>query len=225
MFAATFLSQAVIAGLSGVILFGVHAPNPIKEQISLGRPLIEIALQPRFICAVICGAASYMIMNFLMTAAPLAMHLHGHSQESSNLGIQWHVIAMYAPSFFTSKLIERFGASNISALGILLTSLSALIGLAGEDIYHFWSLLILLGIGWNFGFLGASALVLECHRPEEKNRVQSLNDFIIFGLMAVGSFSSGGILSIYGWHTVLLVSFLPLALAVMTLGVTKFNRV
>jgi len=137
MFAATFFAQAIVALLAGFILFGVHSPAPKKQIEQIGRSLSEIALQPRFICAVICGAASYMIMNFLMTAAPLAMHMHGHSQESSNLGIQWHVIAMYAPSFFTGKLISRFGATKISALGILLTGLSAVIGLIGEDVLHF----------------------------------------------------------------------------------------
>jgi len=163
-------------------------------------------------------------MNFLMTAAPLAMHMHGHSHESSNLGIQWHVIAMYAPSFFTGKLIARFGAVRISAIGIVLTGISAAVGLLGVDVNHFWWLLILLGIGWNFGFLGASALVLECHKPEEKNRVQSLNDFIIFGLMAIGSFSSGGLLSAYGWQMVLWVSFVPLILAALALAAAKVGK-
>ncbi|MDP5253763.1 MULTISPECIES: MFS transporter [unclassified Vibrio] len=216
-FAATFLAQALVALLAGGILFGVDSPKPLKQHVVMSRPLAEIALQPRFICAVICGAASYTIMNFLMTAAPLAMHLHGHSQASANSGIQWHVIAMYAPSFFTGKLISRFGATAISALGIVLTGVSAIVGLLGNDVGHFWGLLILLGVGWNFGFLGASALVLECHQPEEKNRVQSLNDFIIFALMAIGSFSSGGLLSAYGWHSVLLVSLVPLVIAIVTL--------
>ena len=101
--------------------------------------------------------------------------------------------------------------------GLLLAGLAAAAGLGGIDVAHFWAALILLGLGWNFGFLGASALVLECHRPEEKTRVQSLNDFIVFGLMAVGSFSSGGLLSAYGWNAVLWVSFVPLALAVIAL--------
>ncbi|MBD0786261.1 MFS transporter [Vibrio sp. Y2-5] len=223
MFAATFLAQAAVAVISGVILYGVQSPA-VKELHGGGRPLMEIALQPRFISAVVCGAASYMIMNFLMTAAPLAMHMHGHSHESSNLGIQWHVIAMYAPSFFTGKLIARFGAVRISAVGIVLTGFSAVVGLLGVDVNHFWWLLILLGIGWNFGFLGASALVLECHKPEEKNRVQSLNDFIIFGLMAIGSFSSGGLLSAYGWQMVLWVSFVPLILAALALAAAKVGK-
>ncbi|MCU4676557.1 MFS transporter [Catenovulum sp. 2E275] len=217
-FVATFLTQAVVAAIAAVILWSVKLPELVTVKNNTGRALTEIIRQPKFIGAVICGAASYTIMNFLMTAAPLAMHIHGHSQEAANLGIQWHVIAMYAPSFFTGKLISRFGAIGIAGAGILLTGVSAIIGLEGTDVTHFWWMLILLGVGWNFGFLGASALVLQCHRPEEKTRVQSLNDFIIFGLMAIGSFLSGGILATYGWNFVLWVSFGPLLVAILTLG-------
>jgi len=218
LFAATFLVQAAVAAVSAFILLGVRLPMPTAEEIAGGRPLGEIARQPRFVAAVVCGAVSYMLMNFLMTAAPLAMHIHGHSQASANLGLQWHVIAMYGPSFFTGHLITRFGAGRLATLGLALTGLSAAVGLGGIDVAHFWATLILLGVGWNFGFLGASALVLECHRPEEKTRVQSLNDFIVFGLMAIGSFASGGLLSAYGWDMVLWVSFVPLALAVAALA-------
>ncbi|SOZ39794.1 MFS transporter [Cupriavidus neocaledonicus] len=218
-FATTFLVQALVAALSALVLLGVKLPRPSVAEMASGRPLTEIARQPRFIAAAICGAVSYMLMNFLMTAAPLAMHICGHPQASANLGMQWHVIAMYAPSFFTGSLIARFGASRVAIVGLALTGLSAAVGLGGVDVAHFWATLILLGLGWNFGFLGASALVLECHRPEEKTRVQSLNDFIVFGLMAIGSFSSGGLLSAYGWKTVLWVSFVPLALALVALAV------
>lgn len=219
VFAATFLVQAAVAAVSALILLGVRLPMPTAQEIAGGRPLAAIVRQPRFVAAVICGAVSYMLMNFLMTAAPLAMHMHGHSQASANLGLQWHVIAMYAPSFFTGHLITRFGAARVAIAGLVLTGLSAAIGLGGLDLMHFWWSLILLGLGWNFGFLGASALVLECHRPEEKTSVQSLNDFIVFGLMAIGSFASGGLLAAYGWHTVLWVSFVPLVLAVAALAV------
>ncbi|ONP16096.1 MFS transporter [Burkholderia cenocepacia] len=219
MFAATFLAQGAVAAVSALILLGVRLPMPTAAEVAGGRPLAVIARQPRFVAAAITGAVTYMLMNFLMTAAPLAMHMCGHSQESANQGIQWHVIAMYGPSFFTGSLIKRFGAGRVATVGLLLTGLSAAVGLAGIDVAHFWATLILLGLGWNFGFLGASAMVLECHRPEEKTRVQSLNDFIVFGLMAVGSFLSGGLLSTYGWTTVLWVSFIPLALAVLSLAV------
>ena len=224
LFAVTYLVQAAVAALSAIILLGVRLPMPTAQEIAGGRPLAEIARQPRFVAAVICGAVSYLLMNFLMTAAPLAMHLSGHSQESANLGLQWHVIAMYAPSFFTDNLIARFGAGRVATVGLALIGLSAAIGLRGIDVTHFWWALILLGLGWNFGFLGASALVLECHRPEEKTRVQSVNDFVVFGVMAVGSFLSGGLLSAYGWHTVLWASFVPLVLAFAALVVTTMRK-
>ncbi|KGH10006.1 MFS transporter [Comamonas thiooxydans] len=221
MFAATFVAQAIVAALSALVLLGVRLPMPSAAEVAGGRPLGLIARQPLFITAVICGAVSYMLMNFLMTAAPLAMQMCGHSQESSNLGLQWHVIAMYAPSFFTGHLITRFGAGRVVIVGLLLTGLSAAVGLMGIDVAHFWLTLILLGVGWNFGFIGASALVLECHRPEEKTRVQSLNDFIVFGTMAVGSFASGGLLAAYDWNTVLWVSFVPLVLAMVALALAR----
>jgi len=217
-FAATFLAQAGVAALCAVILIGVRLPMPTESEIAGGRPLGVISRQPRFVVAVICGVVSYLLMNFLMTAAPLAMRLCGLSQESANLGLQWHVIAMYAPSFFTGRLITRFGAPRMAVAGLALIGLAALAGLLGQEVGHFWVSLILLGLGWNFSFLGASSLVLECHRPNEKTRVQSLNDFIVFGTMALGSFASGGLLTAYGWNTVLWVSFGPLALAAAALA-------
>ena len=223
-FAATYLAQAAVAVVSALVLLGVHVPTPTAAEVAGGRPLGVIARQPRFITAVICGVVSYTLMNFVMTAAPLAMRLCGLSQESSNLGLQWHIIAMYAPSFFTGRLITRFGAARVVAVGFALTAASAAIGLTGVDVAHFWLTLILLGIGWNFGFVGASALVLECHRPEERTRVQSLNDFLVFGTMVLGSLSSGGLLTAYGWDVVLWVSFVPLAVAMATLAATASSR-
>lgn len=223
-FAATYLAQAAVAVVSALVLLGVHVPAPTAAEVAGGRPLGVIARQPRFITAVICGVVSYTLMNFVMTAAPLAMRLCGLSQESSNLGLQWHIIAMYAPSFFTGRLITRFGAARVVAAGFGFTAASAAIGLTGVDVAHFWLTLILLGIGWNFGFVGASALVLECHRPEERTRVQSLNDFLVFGTMVLGSLSSGGLLTAYGWDVVLWVSFVPLAVAMATLAATASSR-
>src|SRR5699024_4262608 len=130
-FAATFFMQAVVAALSALLLLGVTLPRPGAAEKAGGRRLAVIARQPRFIAAVICGAVSYLLMNFLMTAAPLAMHLCGHSQASANLGLQWHVIAMYAPSFFTGGLIARLGAGRVAAAGLLLTGLSVMVGLSG----------------------------------------------------------------------------------------------
>ncbi len=128
---------------------------------------------------------------------------------------------MYGPSFWTGRLITRFGASKAVAAGLLLTAASSVVGLLGIQVAHFWATLILLGLGWNFGFVGASSMVLECHRPEEKARVQSLNDFVVFGTMTIGSFLSGGLLSAYGWNTVLWLSLLPLVFAIAGLVVAS----
>lgn len=216
-FAGTYIAQAAVAAMSALVLYGVRLPMPTAEELAGGRPLAVIARQPRFIVAVTCGVVSYLLMNFLMTSAPLAMTMCGLPQESANLGVQWHVLAMYGPSFFTGRLISRFGAPKVVAAGMALTALSAAVGLLGIEVTHFWLTLILLGVGWNFGFIGASALVLDCHRPEEKTRVQSFNDFIVFGMVAFGSLLSGSVLTAYGWNTVLWASFIPLALAVTVL--------
>lgn len=223
-FAATFLAQAAVAALSALVLAGVRLPAPTSADRAGGRSLGMIARQPLFVIAAICGAVSYMLMNFLMTAAPLAMQLCGHPQETSNLGIQWHLIAMYAPSFATGRLIARFGARPVVAAGLLLIALSVAVGLGGVDVAHFWITLILLGVGWNFGFVGASSLVLECHRPEEKTRVQSLNDFLVFGTMTVGSFASGSLLAAYDWNAVLWVSLVPLGFAMAALAVSVYRQ-
>ncbi len=133
-FAATFLGQAAVAALSAVVLMGVRLPGPTPADRSGGRPLSLIARQPRFVTAVLCGVVSYLLMNFLMTAAPLAMHLCGFTQADANLGLQWHVIAMYAPSFFTGRLIARFGAPAVVAAGLALTATAAIVGLSGLDL-------------------------------------------------------------------------------------------
>lgn len=212
-FAATFIAQAFVAVISAFILKGVTPAEPAVAIQSGGRPLREIVRQPGFVRTVISGAVTYMVMNFLMTAAPLSMHMHGISQQASNLGIQWHVIAMYGPGFFTGRLINRFGAMRITATGLLVTAGSVVAGLSGTDILHYWLSLILLGVGWNFGFTGASAKIIDYHRPEEKTQVQSLNDFVVFGVMIVGSFSSGALLNHYGWNAVLWGSLIPVGIA------------
>lgn len=215
-FAITFLGQALVAAISAFILKGVIPAEPAAAVTpSAGRPLGEIVRQPGFLRTVFSAAVTYMVMNFLMTAAPLSMHMHGISQQASNLGIQWHVIAMYGPGFFTGKLIDRFGAMRVAAAGLLISAGSVVAGLGGTEIVHYWLSLILLGIGWNFGFIGASAKIIEYHRPEEKTRVQSLNDFVVFGVMMLGSFSSGVLLNLYGWNTVLWGSLVPLTLALL----------
>ncbi|MGH6740060.1 MAG: MFS transporter, partial [Bradyrhizobium sp.] len=180
--------------------------------------------QPRFIAAALCGAIAYPMMNLVMTSAPLAMKMCGLSVSDSNFGIQWHIVAMYGPSFFTGSLIARFGAPVIVALGLALEAVAATIGLTGITAPHFWATLMVLGLGWNFGFVGASALVLETHQPQEKNKVQAFNDFLVFGMMAIGSFSYGQLLANYGWDAVNLVVFPPVLLGLIVLGLVSFAK-
>ncbi|WP_312559126.1 MFS transporter [Atlantibacter hermannii] len=216
-FVITFVAQGVVAAISAFILKGVTPAESSEASASGGRPLREIVRQPGFARTVFSGAVTYMVMNFLMTAAPLSMHMHGISQEAANLGIQWHVIAMFGPGFFTGKLISRFGAMRVAAAGLLITASAVFAGLSGTGIHHYWLSLILLGLGWNFGFIGASARIIDFHRPEEKTQVQSLNDFVVFGVMIVGSFSSGALLTLYGWNAVLWGSLVPVGLAFLAL--------
>jgi MFS family permease len=164
------------------------------------------------------------MMNLVMTSAPLAMKMCGLSLSDSNFGIQWHIVAMYGPSFFTGSLVARFGAPRIVALGLALEAVGAMIGLSGITAMHFWATLIVLGVGWNFGFVGASALVLETHRPQERNKVQAFNDFLVFGMMAVGSFSSGQLLANYGWSAVNMVVFPPILLGLAVLAAASLAR-
>jgi MFS family permease len=224
LFAFSFAVQAAVALVAMAVVAGVDAPKPAAAELNGGRPLFQIARQPRFVAAAICGVVSYSMMNLVMTSAPLAMKICGLSLSDSNFGIQWHIVAMYGPSFFTGSLIARFGAPRIVAIGLLLEATAAAIGLSGVTAIHFWIVLVVLGIGWNFGFIGASALVLETHLPQERNKIQAFNDFLVFGVMALGSFSSGQLLANYGWSAVNLVVFPPVLLALAVLGLAALAR-
>lgn len=224
LFAVSFLVQAVVALIAMAVLAGVNAPKPVAAQITGGRPLTEIIKQPRFIAAVICGAVSYTGMNFLMTSAPLAMKFCGLSLSDSNFGIQWHIVAMFGPSFFTGHLIARFGAAKVAAVGLILEAIAAVIGLSGITAMHFWAGLFVVGVGWNFSFVGASALIVETHGPQEGKKVQAFNDFIVFGLVAIGSFSSGQLLASHGWSMVNIVVFPAVALALTSLVLAALTQ-
>ena len=224
LFAASFAAQAVVALIAMAVLAGVDAPKPAPADLAGGRPLMQIAREPRFIAAALCGVVSYSLMNLVMTSAPLAMKMCGLGIADSNFGIQWHVVAMFGPSFITGSLIARFGAPTIVAVGLVLEAVAAMIGLSGITAMHFWANLIVLGVGWNFGFIGASALVLDTHRPNERNKVQAFNDFLVFGVMAIGSFSSGQLLASYGWSAVNIVVFPPVVLALVVLGLGALAR-
>ena len=209
-FAGSFVGLSVLALLAMPVVWRLKnvgtsadaAASAAAATKPAGRSLKEIAAQPRFILAVTAGVVSYALMSFVMTAAPIAMVGCGHTVGQAALGIQWHVLAMFAPSFVTGRLIQRFGVNTITAVGLLLLAASGVVGLSGLDLEHFWIALILLGVGWNFGFIGATTMVTACHRPEEKNRVQAFNDFLVFGSVALSSFASGKLLSVAGWELI-----------------------
>ncbi|NNM73305.1 MFS transporter [Enterovirga aerilata] len=227
-FAGGFLGQAVLALLS----FGVVAllrPTPVAAAsptagAAAGRPLGVIFAQPRFLLAVVAGLVSYGLMSFVMTAAPLAMVVEcGHSLGSATLGIQWHILAMYGPSFFTAGLIGRFGRERVVIAGLVLIAAASAVALGGTSVPHFWTALVLLGIGWNFGFIGATALVAECCRPEERTRTQAMNDFLVFGCVAVASFSSGTLVTAGGWTLLnwIVLPVVALTIALMLWGLAR----
>ena len=218
LFAGAYLGQAGLASLVVVILLFLKVPDQVEEQTRQGgRPVLEIISQFRFITAVTCASLSYAMMAFVMTATPLAMIACNHSQEDATLGIQWHVLGMYAPSFFTGNLIQRFGKETIVTIGLLLLAACSIVALMGIDITHFWLALVLLGVGWNFGFIGATAIVTDCYRPEERAKIQATNDFIVFGLVSLASFSSGNVLNAYGWETLNMMMFPPVILCLVLL--------
>lgn len=170
------------------------------DQNDQGRPLAEIARQPSFIVAVLCGMVGYGVMNLLMTATPLAMKSCAHPFSEAAFVIQWHVIAMFAPSFVTGSLIKRFGVRAILFTGVLLSLACVAIALSGVDVTHFWIALMLVGVGWNFMYLGGTTLLTETHTPAEKAKVQGTNDMAIFITMAISSATSGWLFSARGWE-------------------------
>jgi predicted MFS family arabinose efflux permease len=225
IFAASYLGQSACAVLAALVLVLVKIPPLGKVRKEHVRPLGRIVRQPRFVVAAACGVAAYTIMNLLMTSAPLAMVGCGHSVTDATLGIQWHVLAMYAPSFVTGSLIARYGVERITGIGLALLAATAVIGIAGVTVAHFWTGLIVLGFGWNFAFIGATTMVTQCHRGEERNKVQAINDFLIFGSMAVSSFSSGQLLAAFGWTAINEVIFpLIFVAAALLLWLTMRER-
>src|SRR5689334_21208142 len=220
LFAWSYIGQGAFALIAGLIIVMFFRAPGLAHFASTrpGRPIREIARQPKFLVAVVCGVASYALMNLMMTSAPLAMFDCGHSVADATLGIQWHVLAMYVPSFFTGSLILRFGVAPVMGVGLVVLALSAVVGLSGLTVGHFWTALVLLGLGWNFAFVGATTMVCDCHRPKERNKVQAFNDFLIFGSMTISSFVSGSMLAHFGWYLVNVVMFPVVGIAAAVLA-------
>ena len=224
-FAGSFYSQAALAALALPILLLLRLPAPQKQAIvGTARPLKAIAATPQFIEAAAAGVVSYGLMAFLMTAAPMAMVGCGHSVGEAALGIQWHVLAMFGPSFFTGRLIGRFGQRKITALGLVMIAASGLLALMGEGLSEFWGSLILLGVGWNFGFIGATAMLTACYTPAERTKVQALNDFLVFGTVAIASFGSGQLLHSVGWSGIN-IGMQPLVVIVLAIMAWQARKI
>ena len=213
-YAGSFLSQAALALLALPVLALLRAPRPAAARAAhdSGRSTRQLLASPPFLLAVAAGTVSYGLMAFVMTAAPMAMVGHGHSVDHAAHGIQWHVLAMFAPSLFTGRLIARFGRERITAAGLVIIGCSGAVALAGWDLAHFYVSLVLLGLGWNFGFIGATAMVAAAHADGERTRAQGLNDFVVFGTVAAGSFFSGALMQASDWHAVNLMIFPGIAL-------------
>lgn len=208
-FAGAFLSGAglFVIGFLVLMLLPPQIPEARKTLPKRGRTKKEFIQDQTFATAVLCGTSSYALMAFVMTAAPLAMVGCGFGVAEAALGIQWHVLAMFVPSLFTGKLISRFGKLSIIATGLTILMLCSVVALSGISIEHFYVGLILLGLGWNFGFIGSTALLTEAYKTHEKHTAQGLNDTIIFTSVAIGSLGSGIAYESIGWETMNWIAF------------------
>jgi len=200
-FLGAYASLIVFCLITMALIAYVRIPRPsVAERHEPVRPLARIMAQPVFIVAVTGSALGYGVMNLLMTATPLAMGLFGHPYSSAALVIEWHVIGMFAPSFFTGSLIRRFGVLRVMFAGAALQALCVGIALAGVLVANFWWALTLLGVGWNFLYVGGTTLLTECYRPSEKAKAQGMHDFLVFLTTATSSFSSGLLMNRNGWE-------------------------
>ncbi len=200
-FLGSFILLAAVAVCALFVQSRVHVPKPtLAESGGGGRPLREIVRQPVFVVAVLSAALGYGVMNLLMVATPLAMSFCSHPYSAAALVIEWHVVGMYAPGFFTGSLISRFGTLKVILAGTLLVGACVWVALSGTTVAHFVVALVLLGVGWNFMYTGGTTLLTEAYAPAERSKTQGANDFIVFATMGLSSFSSGALVSVAGWE-------------------------
>jgi MFS family permease len=214
IYAGAYLSLIVFALAAMAVMRWLDIPPPsAAERKAPGRPLSEIVRQPAFAVAVLCGMIGYGVMNLLMTATPLAMVACQHPFGDAAFVIQWHLVGMFAPSFFTGHLIQRFGVARMIFVGVLLNLVCVAVALSGVAVANFWLALTLLGVGWNFMYIGATTLLTETHQPAERAKAQGVNDMAIFVTMVASSLSSGALFTYQGWQTMnyLAIPFLVVA--------------
>lgn len=220
-FAGAYLAVVALNLLGAGVFWFLDSPRPAPPAADgpRARSHWDLVRDPRIGVAMLCGMVSYALMNLVMTSTPLAIVGCGFATADAANVVSAHVLAMFAPSFFTGNLIARFGAERIIATGLVILACAGLVGLAGVELTNFFVALVLLGLGWNFGFIGATAMLTGAHRPEERGRVQGMNDFAVFGLVGLASLASGGLMNciggdaVAGWKAVNLAMIPMLALA------------
>jgi MFS family permease len=222
-FLGSFIALAAIALVALGVQSRVRVPAPTLATGGGGRPLAQIATTPVFVVAVLSAALGYGVMNLLMTATPLAMSFCGYPFAAAAFVIEWHVVGMYAPGFVTGSLIQRFGALRVIVAGTLLMAACAGVAIADNQVGHFWAALFLLGVGWNLMYTGGTTLLTEAYAPAEKAKVQGLNDFAVFAVMAISSFSSGALIDAAGWERMNALS-LPVVAVVTLAALWLFAR-
>ena len=225
-FLGAYLTLSIAAFLGILVMQCIHFPEEFKTQHALsdGRSLQSILKQPVFMVAVIGAALGYGVMNLLMAATPLAMQICGLPFSDTALVLEWHVIGMFAPGFFTGSLIQRFGTLKIMGVGVALNFLCIVIALSGADLHQFLIALFLLGVGWNFLFTGSTSLAMTAYKPNERDKAQAAINFFVFSTMAFTSFGSGALITSQGWNILNLGSLIPVvitALALLWLGINQ----
>ena len=218
-FAGAYAALAVVALCSLATISWIRFPPLVLPTAAApGRPLREIAAQPVFIVAVLACALGYGVMNLLMAATPIAMAMCSHPFADTALVLEWHVLGMFVPSFFTGSLIKRFGAIRVMTAGVVLNAICIAVALSGVELERFLVALFTLGVGWNFLFIGGTSLVTTAYRPEEKTSAQAAMDTTIFTTMTLSSFSSGALVTTQGWTRLNLGSIVPLVLVAVALA-------
>lgn len=224
-FLASFLMLILFAFTSMLIISRLRIPAlSAEEKQAAGRPLAVIVRQPAFVVAVMAAAVGYGVMNLLMSATPLAMEMHHHPFDDAAFVLEWHVIGMFAPSFVTGSLIRRFGVLNILLVGTAAMFACAFIAMAGVSLMHFWWALTVLGIGWNFLYIGGTTLLTEAYRPEERAKAQGFNDFLVFAAMAASALTSGVVVTDAGWAALNQLALPFLALTALATGLLWMKR-
>jgi len=225
-FLGTYMAVIGLSLVTVLLVQFVRIPRPtVQERSDTGRPLGEIARQPKFIVAVLSSMIGFAVMVLIMTATPIAMvEQFNHALRDAKTVIQWHVLAMFGPSFITGTLMARFGITNVIAVGVVLMGGSVAFAVTGVSFLNFWAALFLLGLGWNFMFVGGSTLLTQTYNPAERAKAQGFHDFMVFGLVAIASLSSGALLQLLSWRAVSLGAVPFLALVTLALIWLFFRR-